>query len=147
MLMRPTLLLTGPLLFLGSCVGKELARIPMNAEGTKEASITVTAGQGLSFWTYLDVEDDGTLRASYEIELVQGGAVKARTTCDPFDVSVSTRKKELHAFGSRSVSYDGKMRCKLVPPTSGPATARVTLKFATHPQKLDVRNMMLLIKE
>lgn len=135
------------LLFLSGCMGKELARIPMTSEGTKEANITVTAGKALTFWTYLDVADDGTLRASYEIDLVQGGAVKGHTSCNPFDVSVSTRKKELTVLGSRSVSYDGKMRCEIVPATSGPATARVTLKFATHPQKLEIKSMTLLIHE
>jgi len=133
--------------FAAGCAGKELARIPMTTEGTHEAAVQVTAAKPLSFWTYLDVEDDGTLQASYDIDLVEGGAVKARTTCNPFDVSVSVNKTEITAFGSRTLKYDGKMKCSLVPTTTGPATARVTLKFATHPKKLDVRSLTLLVKE
>lgn len=127
--------------------GKELGRLPMRTEGTQEAQINVTAGKPLSFWTYFDVADDGTFRASYEIDLVENGAVKAHTSCNPYDVSVKANSRELHIGGTRSVKYDAKMRCELVPPSSGTMTARVKLVFATHPSTLQVTNATLLIKE
>ncbi len=129
-----------------SC-GKELARIPMKDEGTRDRTFQVQSGKTLSFWTYFDADDDGTWQPTYEIDLLQDGAVKAHASCNPYDVSIKTNSREIHLGGKRGVHWDAKMRCELVPPFSGPAMARVTLKSPTHPASLKIADATLMIKE
>ena len=134
------------LLLVAGC-GKELGRLPIKAEGTQETALQVQSGKALSFWTYFDADDDGSWRPLYQIDLLQDGAVKAHAACNPYDVSVKTNSRELHIGNRRSVHWDAKMRCELVPPFTGAATARVTFESPTHPAGLKLADATLLVKQ
>jgi hypothetical protein len=127
--------------------GKETGRVPMKAPGTAETTVNVTAGKKLALWTSLDMKYSGGFDAHYEVELVEGGATTAKTTCDPFDVNVKTSSKEININGNHSISYNGKMRCELVPTKTGAATVRATLAFGGKAAGVDVKDMSLVIKE
>jgi hypothetical protein len=140
----------GPVLVLSVSLlgcGKEVGRIPMKAEGGGATSVHVTAGKKLALWTSLDVKYSGAFGARYDVELQEGGATTAKTTCDPFDVNVKTSSKVINIGSDHSISYNGKMRCELVPTKTGAATVRATLAFAGKPASVDVKDMSLVIKQ
>ena len=131
---------------LASC-GKEVGRIALRGEGQGETTIQATAGKKLALWTSLDVKYKGNFAARYDVELVEGGAVVGKASCDPLDVNVKTSSRETNFNGDRSVSWQGKMRCELTPSKSGAAVVRAKLLFVQRPPALTVTDMSLVVKE
>ncbi len=127
--------------------GKEIGRIVLRGEGQGETTIQATGGKKLALWTSLDVKYQGDLIARYEVELLEGGAVVGKTSCDPLDVNVKTSARETNFNGDRSVSWQGKMRCEVTPTKSGPAVVRAKVIISKRPQALTVTDMSLVVKE
>lgn len=144
--MRRPLVLTVLAISLAGC-GKEVGRIALRGEGQGETNIQATAGKKLALWTSLDVKYTGELVARYEVELVEGGTVSGKASCDPFDVNVKTSARETNFNGDRSVSWQGKMKCELTPSKSGPAVVRAKVTFAKRPAALTVTDLSLVVKE
>ena len=134
------------LLALLAC-GKEIGRGALADEGSVDVSITARTGKKLALWTSLDVAFEGDFEASYAVELIQNGKTVATATCNPMDVSAKINSTEVSLGSSRKLSYQGKMRCELVPPADGPATVHATLHVTQRPADLKLRDISLVVKE
>lgn len=133
-------------LSLAAC-GKEIGRIPLHNEGQGATVIQVTAGKKLALWTALDVKYTGKFGARYDVELVQDGAVVGKVLCDPLDVNVKTSSVEKNIGDDHSLSWNGKMKCELIPAKTGPATVQAKLSIAPRPPNLSIRDISLSIRE
>jgi hypothetical protein len=128
--------------------GTEVGRVPFTAEGAGEAQATLKAESEVRFWTDLDIEYQGDAALSYQIELLQDGAVVAAATCDPLgkiDVKVKWIETSLNDSHSRSGS--GRMACSAKVPKTGPTTVKARLSFGSPPAKLSLRRADLVLKQ
>lgn len=127
--------------------GKEMGRVRFAKEGTDSTPMTLAAGQ-VSFWTDLDIEYTGDAALAYTVELSQGGAVVARTTCHPLGhLSVKIGYAERNWGGKRSRSGSGKMGCTATLVTGGPTDVQATLTFGKLPTTLRLGRADLVVKQ
>jgi hypothetical protein len=109
---------------------KEKGRVAFAADGTATTTATLEAGD-VDFWTDIDAEWVGGAKLQYDIELEQGGASVARTTCNALGpMSVKMSWVETNLGDSHSRSGKGKMSCSVKVPAGGATNVKVTLSSA-----------------
>jgi hypothetical protein len=145
-LARRLALCLGGLVLLAGC-GKELGRLPFNAEATKTATMSLEAGE-VAFWTDLAIRHEGAAVLNYHIELEQGGAIIASAECEPLAPhSIEFNSVEVRVGDSRSLKTMGKMSCSVQLAKSGLTTVRATLAFTTLPRRVALDRADLVLKQ
>jgi len=127
--------------------GKEIGRIPLHDQGAGETTVQATAGKPIALWTSLDVKYTGAFAAHYDIELLQGGALVGKTTCNPLDVSTRLSSKQASLGNDHTMSWQGKMRCEVKLAKGGATTVRAKLIVDQRPASLAIRDISLVVKE
>ena len=127
--------------------GKEIGRIPLHDQGAGETTVQASPGKALALWTSLDVKYTGAFAAHYEIEVLQGGTVVGKTTCNPLDVSTRLSSKQTTFGNDHTMSWQGKMRCEVTAAKGGPTTVRAKLIIDQRPANLAIRDLSLVVKE
>jgi len=127
--------------------GKEIGRIPLRDQGAGETTVQATPGKPLALWTSLDVKYTGAFAAHYEVEILQGGAVVGKATCNPLDVSTRLSSKQTSFGDDHTMSWQGKMRCEVALANGGATTVRAKLIVDQRPASLAIRDLSLVVKE
>lgn len=127
--------------------GKEAGRIPLSAEGAKEASFDLKAGD-VSFWTAIDMEWEGDGNLFYQVDLVQNGKTVGTAKCDPLGpMSVKTSWVSTDLGSKHSRSGNGKMGCDVKLAAGGPTTVKVNLAWVHRPATVQLRQADLVVKQ
>jgi hypothetical protein len=133
-------------LLLAAC-GKEAGRVPFTAEGPKEATLALKAGD-VAFWTDIDLEFEGNSDLFYQVDLVQNGATVATAECDPLGhLSVKTSWVSTDIGNKHSRSGNGKMPCDVKLAAGGPTTVKATLTWSHKPTTLTLKKADLVVKQ
>lgn len=127
--------------------GKEAGRVPFAAEGKADSTMTLSSGD-VSFWTDLDIDHQGDAGLHYNVELLQGGAVVATTTCNPLgSMSVKTSWVETNLGDHHTRSGNGKMACSVKLPAGGATVVRAQLAFSKKPPTLTLKKADLAVRQ
>ncbi len=127
--------------------GKEIGRIALHDQGAGETTVQAAAGKPLALWTSLDVKYTGAFAAHYEVEILQGGAIVGKTTCNPLDVSTRLSSKQTTIGSDHTMAWQGKMRCEVALAKGGATTVRAKLIVDQRPASLAIRDISLVVKE
>lgn len=113
------------LLGASSC-GTIVGRIPFQAPGEGRTVVTLDAGRDVRFWSDVDLKRSIPVRAELEIELFQGGARVAATTCNPL-VGGWSRFCTTRFVHESEYDANCRMACSARVPKSGPTEVRARL--------------------
>lgn len=137
----------GGLLVLASSCGKEAGRVPFTAEGAREATVMLKAGE-VAFWTDLDVEYQGEAAIEYRVELLQAGTNVGSAVCNPLGhLPVKSGWVETNIGSSHSRRGNGKMECSAKVAAGGSTTVKATLAFKQKPQTITLKKADLVVKQ
>lgn len=134
------------MLALGACA-KEKGRVPFAGEGSSSADISLASGE-VDFWVDISIKYVGTPHLDYEIELLQGGSVVAKTTCNPLGpMSVKLGWLESDIGDTHSRSGSGKMACSANLPQGGTTTVKARLARARWGASVSLEKADLVVKQ
>jgi hypothetical protein len=136
----------GLLAGVGSC-GTTLSAIPLSRAGLAEKTVTLSARTAIQFETDIHPTQLGTVRAEYDIELLQGGHEVAEARC------LQELSEDSPSCAVRQVSYNEdrhltcRMTCSARVPKSGPTVVRAKLVVLGHSMLVDADEPPYLIVE
>jgi hypothetical protein len=130
----PAVLLLAPAL-LTACdalIGKEIARLPLNALSTpgqevaKEASVQLPKGAEVALWSDMDLSYEGEVGLQMQVQVLQDGRPFRQLAFDPREKNLSIKEARTSVNDKVSWSFSGKNATLLVP-AAGRYTFRARL--------------------
>ena len=107
------------------------------------ATVELDSAKEVHFWTDLDVEFKRGTALTYTVTLHQSGKEVGKANCDALDVNTKMMSSEKSVGSSRSVSYQGKMKCSTKVPSSGATEIKATFNAKPAPKKLTKFNLVI----
>jgi hypothetical protein len=152
--MRSRVLPVGSLLLVTSlltgCRGKLIATAQLTQPGTAETKVAVSGKKRLALWADTDGKWNGSkdsrFDASYEIDVLQGGATVAHVSCSTMDhdgTTVCGTHTTINA--NHDADCEIALGCKLPPLVAGEAQLKVTGRVG--PTVKQVRKMSINVRE
>ncbi len=130
------------------CRGDRIAGVAMLAPGTGEARFT--SDKTLSLWSDWSGEWEGGTKShlplAYEIEVLQGGAVVGKVSCDTKSIRQSVCSGGSSIFGHRTGACEDEMKCDLPDTKPGEITLRVTGRLLDPAKTKKVHKMHLNVR-
>lgn len=128
--------------------GKEAGRVPFTAEGAKDATFDLKAGD-VAFWTDIDLSFEGNEGLVYKIDLMQNGANVGTTTCNPLgNLPVKTGWVSTDIGNKHSRSGSGKMPCDVKLAAGGATAVKATLAWTPKaPATASMKKADLVVKQ
>jgi len=132
-------------------LGKEVARLPLNAVSTperevvKEATLTLQKDDVITFWSEMDMAYHGQAPLRFQVQVLQNAKPFQQLEFDPTEKNVSLKEVRTDVNGSINWSFTGKNATLTIPQTAS-YTFKARLVAANNPT-LNLRKAHLVLKK
>lgn len=139
--------------FLPACdaiMGKEVARLPINAisapgrDQPRETTVPLRKGDKVSVWSEMDMSYQGQVQLQFQVAVLRDGQPFEQLAFDPRDKNISLKEVKTQVNGAVNWSFTGR-NAVLTAPADGAYTFRGRL-LAQPAHGPDIRKAELVLR-